>query len=101
MTRFILLSISAALLAGCTSAKDVAQRHEERCLARGLQPKTDHFQDCLNQLDNERDRRMEREDPQAQQARGHRRLDERRVGPPLGAVRRCAARARDRCSRRK
>ena len=59
MTRFILLSILAALLAGCTSAKDVAQRNEERCLARGLQPKTDHFQDCLNQLENERDRRVE------------------------------------------
>jgi hypothetical protein len=59
MTRFILLSILAALLAGCTSAKDVAQRNEERCLARGLQPKTDAYQECLNQLDNERDRRME------------------------------------------
>jgi hypothetical protein len=59
MTRFILLSLFAALLAGCTSAKDVAQRNEERCLARGLQPKTDNFQNCINQLENERDTRME------------------------------------------
>jgi hypothetical protein len=59
MTRFIVVSIFAALLAGCTSAKDVAQRNEERCLARGLQPKTDAFHECLNRLEDDRDRRME------------------------------------------
>jgi uncharacterized protein YecT (DUF1311 family) len=60
MTRFILLfSLFAALLAGCTSAKDVAQHNEERCLARGHQPKTDAYQNCIAQLENERDTRME------------------------------------------
>ena len=58
MTRLILLTILAALLAGCTSAKDVAQRNEERCLARGHQPKTDALANCITQLENERDNRM-------------------------------------------
>ena len=59
MTRFILLSLLGALLAGCTSAAQIAQRNEERCQARGYQPKTDAFQDCLVQLENERSARGE------------------------------------------
>jgi hypothetical protein len=60
MTRSILLlSVLAALLVGCTSAKDIAVRNEERCKARGLEPKTDKYEDCLRQLENERDSRME------------------------------------------
>ena len=60
MTRsFLLLSILAALLAGCASAKDIAARNEERCQARGLEPKTDRYEECLRQLENERDARME------------------------------------------
>lgn len=60
MTRsFLLLSVLAALLAGCASAKDIAARNEERCQARGLEPKTDRYQDCILQLENERATRME------------------------------------------
>ena len=60
MTRsFLLLCVLAALLAGCASAKDIAARNEERCQARGLGPKTDRYEECLRQLENERDARME------------------------------------------
>ena len=60
MTRsLVLLAVLAALLAGCASAKDIAARNEERCKARGLEPKTDNFENCLRQLENERDARME------------------------------------------
>ena len=60
MTRsLLLLSILAALLAGCASAKDIAARNQERCQARGLEPKTDRYEECLRQLENERDARME------------------------------------------
>jgi hypothetical protein len=60
MTRsFLLLSVLAALLAGCASAKDIAARNEERCQARGLEPKSDKYEDCLRQLENERDARSE------------------------------------------
>ena len=60
MTRSLpLLAVLAALLVGCASAKDVAARNEERCQARGLAPKTDNYENCLRQLENERDTRME------------------------------------------
>jgi len=60
MTRSLLLLAGlAALLAGCASAKDIAARNEERCQARGLEPKTDNYENCLRQLENERDARME------------------------------------------
>ncbi len=60
MTRtLLLLSVVAVSLAACTSAKDIAERNEARCQARGLEPKTDRFEDCLRQLENERDARME------------------------------------------
>ena len=60
MTRNLLvLSMLAALLAGCASAKDVAARNEARCQARGLEPKTDNYENCIRQLETERDARME------------------------------------------
>jgi hypothetical protein len=59
MTRFILLSLLGALLAGCTSASQVAQHNEERCQARGYQPKTDGFADCVTRLESERSARGE------------------------------------------
>jgi hypothetical protein len=60
MTRFILLSLLGALLAGCgTSAEQLAQRNEERCQARGYQPKTDAFADCVTRLESERSLRGE------------------------------------------
>jgi hypothetical protein len=61
MTRnLLLLSMLAALLVGCASAKDIAERNEERCRARGLEPKTDRYEECLRQLETERDTRMEK-----------------------------------------
>jgi hypothetical protein len=48
-----------SLLAGCTSAKDVAARNNERCAARGLQPNSDAFAECVTQLETSRDLRME------------------------------------------
>jgi hypothetical protein len=48
------------LVTGCiTSAEQVAQRNNERCLERGYQPMTDAFSDCLVRLESERDRRIE------------------------------------------
>ena len=48
----------AALLAGCATAEQTAQRNEERCTARGYQPKTDAFSDCIVRLDSEHEQRM-------------------------------------------
>jgi len=58
--RPILLLALTALVAGCaSSAEQLAQRNNERCAARGLQPNTDAFADCVTRLDNERDVRMQ------------------------------------------
>jgi hypothetical protein len=59
MTRFILLTLLGALLAGCTSAAQITQRNEERCQARGYQPNTDAFADCVTRLETERSVRGE------------------------------------------
>ena len=59
MPRFILLTLLGALLAGCTSAAQIAQRNEERCQERGYQPKTDAFADCVTRLETERSVRGE------------------------------------------
>ena len=59
MTRFIHLTLLCALLAGCASAEQIAQRNEERCQARGYQPKTDAFADCIVRLESERSVRGE------------------------------------------
>jgi outer membrane murein-binding lipoprotein Lpp len=47
------------LVAGCASSAQVAQRNEERCAARGYQPKTDALNNCVVQLEGERQQRME------------------------------------------
>jgi hypothetical protein len=58
--RSILLLCLCVLVSGCiTSAEQVAARNNERCTNRGLQPDTKNFNDCLTQLDNERDARMQ------------------------------------------
>ena len=64
MTCFIYRSILAlalgTLVTGCiTTAEQQAQRNEERCAARGYQPKTDPFKDCVVRLESERGQRME------------------------------------------
>ena len=59
--RSLLLAL-CALAAGCiTTAEQQAKRNEERCVARGYQPKTDGFSDCIVRLETESDQRRESE----------------------------------------
>ena len=56
---FLVLAL-CALGTGCiTSAEQQAQRNEERCAARGFQPNTDAFKDCMVRIDTERELRMQ------------------------------------------
>ena len=58
--RPLLVLALCALTAGCiTSAEQQAQRNEERCTARGYQPNTDAFKDCMVRIDTERELRMQ------------------------------------------
>ena len=60
MTRsLLLLSLLAVTLAACASAKDIEARNEARCQARGLQPNTKNYEDCMTQVETERTTRME------------------------------------------
>jgi len=60
MTRsLLLLSLLAVTLAACASAKDIEARNEARCQARGLQPNTKNYEDCMAQVETERTNRME------------------------------------------
>jgi hypothetical protein len=60
MTRTILLlSLLAGSLAACASAKDTEARNEARCQARGLEPNTKNYEECMRQVDAERSARME------------------------------------------
>jgi len=52
-SRPILLLTLCLLVTGCASSAQLAQRNEERCTARGLQPKTDAFADCILRLETE------------------------------------------------
>ena len=47
------------LLAGCMTAAQRAQSDEQRCTARGLQPNSDAFKDCVVQIETERKMRMD------------------------------------------
>ena len=58
--RLILPLVLTLLAAGCVSTSEqLAQRNNERCAARGLQPGSDRFSECLVQLEGERVQRME------------------------------------------
>lgn len=60
MTRtLLLLTVLAASLAACASAKDNEARDEARCQARGLEPNTKNYEECMRQVDAERSARME------------------------------------------
>ena len=60
LCRPILLLTLSALATGCiTTAEQQAKRNEERCVARGYQPKTDGFSDCIVRLESESDQRRE------------------------------------------
>ena len=52
--RSILPLALCLLLAGCASATQLAQRDGDRCAARGYQPNTDKFKDCIVRLETER-----------------------------------------------
>ena len=72
--RAILLLALSALVTGCiTSAEQQAARNNDRCVARGYQPNTDAFNDCLVRLETERGLRM--------QSR-HQEIIERSAAPP-------------------
>jgi hypothetical protein len=58
--RSILVVALCLLAAGCiTTAEQVAKRNEDRCVARGYQPDTDGFKDCLVRVESDRSQRME------------------------------------------
>ena len=56
---FLVLALCALATACITSAEQQAQRNEERCAARGFQPNTDAFKDCMVRIDTERELRMQ------------------------------------------
>ena len=59
-SRPVLLLVLCALVAGCaSSAEQLAQRNNEWCAARGLQPNTDAFAECVTRLETERDVRIQ------------------------------------------
>ena len=55
----LLLALSLPVTACITSAEQRAERDNERCVARGYQPNTKDFNDCLTRLETERSVRME------------------------------------------
>ena len=58
--RPVVMSLLGLVLTGCiTTAEQQAKRNEERCIARGYQPKTDGFSDCIVRLESESDQRRE------------------------------------------
>lgn len=57
--RPALLLVLGLLVTSCASSAQLAQRNEERCANRGFEPKSDAFSNCIVQLENERDARME------------------------------------------
>ncbi len=65
MTRSLLrlfpcLLILAVSLAACASTKEeIEARNEARCKARGLEPNTKNYEDCMIQVESERTARME------------------------------------------
>jgi uncharacterized protein YecT (DUF1311 family) len=72
--RFICMAVVCALAAACAvTAEQQAQRDNERCSARGLQPESKAHDDCVSALANQRDARMQR---------GHRELVERPAPTP-------------------
>jgi len=55
VSRSILLFALSLPVVGCAmTAEQVAQRNNERCAARGYQPNTDAFSDCIVRLETER-----------------------------------------------
>ena len=60
LSRSILALALCALTTGCiTSAEQIAERNNQRCVARGYQPDTKDFNDCLARVETERSLRMQ------------------------------------------
>ena len=57
--RFPFLFLTLGALAGCTSSAQVVQSYETRCEARGLEPGSQAFKECVARFDTERSVRME------------------------------------------
>ena len=53
VARSIPLLLSIALLAGCASSEQMAQRYNDRCASQGLQPGTEAFSNCVAQLETQ------------------------------------------------
>jgi hypothetical protein len=47
------------VVAGCASATQLAQRDDERCVARGFKPDTPDFKKCATELETERALKMD------------------------------------------
>ena len=57
----LLLASLSGLVAGCAStAEQVAQRNNDRCVTRGYQPNSAEFKDCMDRVETERQLRADR-----------------------------------------
>ena len=60
LCRSLALLAPTLLVTGCvTSPEQIAKRNADQCTARGYQPNTDAYADCLVRVDTERDQRSE------------------------------------------
>ena len=58
--RSIALLVPTLLMTGCvTSPEQIAKRNNDQCTARGYQPGTDAYADCLVRVESDRDQRSE------------------------------------------
>jgi hypothetical protein len=57
--RSIVLLALGLMAVGCASSETIAQRNQQRCVNRGLQPGTKDFNDCLAQVETDRLVRMD------------------------------------------
>jgi hypothetical protein len=72
LAGFVLL---VGVLTGCASSAQLAQRYNDRCVQRGLEPGTDAFRHCVAQLEN---------DSAARRDARHREMVERSGVPSFG-----------------
>jgi hypothetical protein len=75
LTRSIVLLVLTTALAGCLTAspEQIAQRNADRCTARGYQPNTKEFEECVTRIETERGLRMQTR---------HQEMLERSAAPP-------------------
>jgi hypothetical protein len=71
--QILALLAIGGLATGCvttTTPEQQAKINEERCVARGYQPKTDAFSDCVVRLESERDTRLQQRHREAAERNG-------------------------------